>query len=400
VTWLIHIYGMARVCTLVALVYQGDLSQQVTYLLYASFNTCNMTHSYMWHDSFRMCDMTYWYLWNGACVQTRSARLSSRPFAAGDLFLLHDWINMCDITQSYVWHDSSIFVTWLIRMCDMTHSYLWHDACAQTRCHVSNSLRSSIKETSTMETLNESCHTHSARIWMSHGTLTALVHDSHDSFKVPWPIQGAMTQSYMTHSRCHDSFWHDSFKVPWLIHIRALRVWHDSVTWLILSGKPWMSHVTLPALVYEWIMAHSQRSYMSHVTHSIMETLNESCHTHSACLWMSHIPLTALVYQGDTSQRVTCCIRMCDITHSYVCHTCAMTRVSGLPALVWRDDLLGEMTWLIHICDITHSYVWHDSFVRTNRTCLLRRPLARGDMTHSHLWHDSSIRGTWLVCAN
>jgi len=59
VTWLIHIYGMARVCTLVALVYQGDLSQQVTYLLYASFNTCNMTHSYMWHDSFRMCDMTY-----------------------------------------------------------------------------------------------------------------------------------------------------------------------------------------------------------------------------------------------------------------------------------------------------------------------------------------------------
>jgi len=67
-------------------------------------------------------------------------------------------------------------------------------------------------------------------------------------------------------------------------------------------------------------------------------------------------------------------IRMCDTTHSYVCH-----------------DSFICVTWPIHMRDMTHSYVWHDSF-----KCVTWR-IHMCDMTYSYVWHASFTCVTWLT---
>jgi len=83
---------------------------------------------------------------------------------------------------------------------------------------------------------------------------------------------------------------------------------------------------------------------MSHGTH-----MNESCH-----IWMSHY--------------ASWLIRMCAMTHSYVCH-----------------DSFICVPWFIHMCAMTHSYVCHDSFICVPwfiHMCA---------MTHSYVCHDSQV---------
>ena len=366
-----------------------------------------------------MCDMTHSYLWHDARVHTRSARLSRRPFATGDLFVIcliqyvqHDPFIYVTWLISYVWHDLLIFVkrrvcantqrssikqtfrsrwlilvtrlnqyvrhnsiicvTWLIHICYLTHSYVWHDSFIFVTRRVRANSLSCLKlaaivyqgdlyhgdlewvmSHSQRSYMNESWHTHSARTWLT------------------WLIQGAMT-----HSRCNDPVIHDSFKVPWLI-----------LTWFIQSA---MTHSYTSAASVAWL---------SDMTHSIRETLNESCHTPSARIWMNHGTLAALVhvsrdsfYHGDLEWVMSHSQRL-SMNESYTTHSARLSRRHFT-----TGDMLYSHVW--HYSFICVPYVCYDSCERTTRTRLTRRPFGRDDMTYSHLWHHSFIRVTWLICAN
>jgi len=189
--------------------------------------------------------------------------------------------------------------------------------------------------------------------------------------------------------------WYDSFyqgNLEWVMshsqrsymneswHTRSART---CLTWLILSWRPWMSHVTLTALVYEWVIYHSQRS-------SIKETLHNGWHAVFACvtllIHMCAIRVPWLVWADypHSSDETTFWERWHDLFTfvTSLIHTCDMTHLCELTVRVYWGDLWQEATWLIHICDMTHPYVGHDSFVRTSHPRLLRRPFATCDMTH------------------
>jgi len=69
---------------------------------------------------------------------------------------------------------------------------------------------------------------------------------------------------------------------------------------------------------------------------------------------------------------VTCLIRMCDMTHSYVWH-----------------DLFACVTWLIPTCTKTRFYTWHLPFI------LVTWPFHIRDMTQSYVWHDFFTHTHW-----
>jgi len=91
-----------------------------------------------------------------------------------------------------------------------------------------------------------------------------------------------------------------------------------------------------------------------------------------ACMTYSYVKPASFC----SKQIVTCsparCIRMCDMTHSYV----------------WPDSFICAV-WHIHTCDPTHSYMWHRVFsyaIARIHTC---------NRTHSYVWHHAFICATW-----
>ena len=139
----------------------------------------------------------------------------------------------------------------------------------------------------------------------------------------------------------HTCLWHVwGIRVPWLIRTCDMTLWcvcHDST-----NGSPLRMPVSLLIRI-RWAMTHA---YLRPVTNT-----NESCHTfanashvtdknevcHDSCVSVtSPVDMCAMTYWF---------IRMCAMTHSYVCH-----------------DSFVCVTWLVDMFAMTHSYVWHDSF--------------------------------------
>jgi len=129
--------------------------------LYASPDTCDMSHSQVWHGSFicrtwliHMCDMAHSCAWHDSfksvtwlvhmCDMQQTAVVLVPRHLRHDSFrcscICVPWLTrMCNMIRAYMWHDSCIYVvftrscvwhdsficvTWLVHMCEMTHSYV------------------------------------------------------------------------------------------------------------------------------------------------------------------------------------------------------------------------------------------------------------------------------------
>ena len=151
-----------------------------------------------------------------------------------------------------------------------------------------------------------------------------------------WLIQGAMTRSYATELI---QIWHNSIMlhscVTWLIHV----CWYDSYTPCMVCCTCLYTHSNVLLRIHMWHDSFVCAPWLIH-----MCVINHSyvCHDSFTCVtWLMH------TRHDSYAPCVVCCICLCTL------FACVMTH--------WY------VTWLIRMCAMTHSYVCRDSLTHTHR---------------------------------